>query len=78
MAINDKVELCAWERSKCYEQRVSGSKYCEDHFLQSQSSVQSAISSSGGTLAEMIRRAAKQGLLQPIQSGYQHEIRATA
>lgn len=64
--------LCAWEASKCYESRVSGSRYCEDHMIESANAARPNVP---GNLGDMIRKAKKKGLIKPLPNGYQHELR---
>lgn len=57
--------LCDWPK-RCYEVRVSGSKYCEDHLMEAQ--LKSRIAAPTGTLAALIRKAQGHGLLKPVSS----------
>lgn len=65
------------DQKGCTEERVSGSKYCEDHDLQQQVKAHNQANqpprvSTHGTLADLIRNATGKGLIAPVTSGYQH------
>lgn len=72
MTATTDTALCAWEASKCYESRVSGSRYCEDHMIES---ANTARSTGPADLGAMIRKARKKGLIKPLPNGYQHSPR---
>ena len=65
MSPQETTDLCAWE-PHCYESPVNGSKYCEDHLLQSQ--VRTHQIDSMGSLASLIKKARGKGLLKPVSS----------
>lgn len=61
----------------CTTERVGGQLYCDDHLLEQQVRVTEAQSNdkaqaSGGTLADLIRKAKAAGQIAPVSSGYQH------
>ena len=62
---DDVQELCTWP-PHCYENRVSGSEYCEDHLIEAQ--VAARAPAPMGTLAAMIRKAKGKGWLKPVSA----------
>lgn len=75
MAATTDTVLCAWEASKCYESRVSGSRYCEDHMIEAHNARRS---NAPVDLGGMIRKAKQMGYIASLPSGYQHERRAAS
>lgn len=62
-------DLCAWRNPRCYESRVSGSEYCEDHVIQAQVTMhQTAGWQPSGDLAADILRALGLGFLKPVSA----------
>lgn len=53
----------------CSAERVSGSRYCDDHELQQQVAA-STRPRPTGTLATLIRGAKEKGLIAPVATGY--------
>lgn len=56
---------------------VRPSEYAEDQVLEQQVKAATKPQSQvGGSLADLIRKATGQGLIQPVASGYQHEAKS--